>query len=202
MTTKIILIWKYLIIALAAFLLGTFFPNPVAKKKAQGEAITWAKKLGFGPPRFEYSNDKEFISSLTQCINYLNFDIPRRQRINTELIVAQAIVESDYGRSRFAREGHNLFGIRIWSREGMLPYRQPESIDWRVRVFKNKCESVKYYIEILNTKRVYAEFRRVREITVNSDPIAMAKTLDNFSTNKEYEKHVIEVIRKLRNERN
>jgi Bax protein len=114
--------------------------------------------------------------------------------------VAQAIVESDYGRSRFAREGHNLFGIRIWSKEGMLPYKQPESIDWRVRAFKNKCESVKYYIEILNTKRVYAEFRRVREITVNSDPIAMAKTLDNFSTNKEYEKHVIEVIRKLRNE--
>jgi len=29
----------------------------------------------------------------------------------------------------------------------------------------------------------------------------MAKTLDNFSTNKEYEKHVIEVIYKLRNER-
>jgi uncharacterized FlgJ-related protein len=199
MTIKSLVI-KYLIIALVAFLLGTFFPNPVAKKKVQGEAITWAKKLGFGPPRFEYSNDKEFISSLTQCINYLNFDIPRRQRIHTELIIAQAIVESDYGRSRFAREGHNLFGIRVWSKEGMLPYKQHESIDWRVRVFKNKCESVKYYIEILNTKRVYAEFRRVREITVNSDPIAMAKTLDNFSTNKEYEKHVIEVIRKLKNE--
>jgi hypothetical protein len=29
----------------------------------------------------------------------------------------------------------------------------------------------------------------------------MAKTLDNFSTNKEYEKHVIEVIKKLRNDR-
>ena len=189
-------------IALAAFVLGTFFPNPVAKNKAQGEAITWAKKIGFGPPRFEYSNDKEFISSLTTCINYLNFDIPRRQRINTELIIAQAIVESDYGRSRFAREGHNLFGIRIWSKEGMLPYRQHESIDWRVRVFKNKCESVKYYIEILNTKRVYAEFRKVREITLNRDPIAMAKTLYNFSTNKEYEKHVIEVIKRLRNESN
>jgi Bax protein len=199
MIIKITII-RYLMIALAAFALGTFFPNPVAKKKAQGEAITWAKKLGFGPPRFEYSNDKEFISSLTNCINYLNFNIPRRERINTELIIAQAVVESDYGRSRFAREGHNLFGIRVWSKEGMLPYKQPDSIDWRVRVFKSKCESVKYYIEILNTKRVYAEFRRVREITVNRDPIAMAKTLDNFSTNKQYEKHVIEVINKLRNE--
>ena len=191
---------RYLIIALAAFVLGTFFPNPAAKNKAQTEAIIWAKQLGFGPPRFEYSNDKEFISSLTQCINYLNFNIPRRQRVNTELIIAQAIVESDYGRSRFAREGHNLFGIRVWSKEGMLPLLQPSSIDWRVRVFKSKCESVKYYIEILNTKRAYAEFRRVREITINKDSIALAKTLDNFSTNKQYEKHVIEVIRNLRNE--
>ena len=199
MITRITII-KYLIVALVAFVLGTFFPNPAAKNKAQSEAITWAKKLGFGPPRFEYSNDKEFISSLKSCITYLNFDIPRRQRINQELLIAQAIVESDYGRSRFAREGHNLFGIRVWSKEGMLPLLQPASIEWRVRTFKNKCESVKYYIEILNTKKVYAEFRRVREMTLNRDPIAMAKTLDNFSTNKQYEKYVVEVIHRLRNE--
>jgi len=197
MTIKNIII-KYLIVALAAFVLGTFFPNPVAKRKVQTETVNWAVKLGFGIPRFEYSNNKEFVTSLTHCINYLNFNIPKRQRVNTELIIAQAIVESNYGTSRFAREGHNLFGIRVWSKEGMLPHKQPDTIDWRVRVFKNKCESVRYYIEILNTKRAYAEFRKVREITLNKDPILMAKTLDNFSTNKEYEKHVIEVINKLR----
>ena len=199
MTTKIMLI-KYLIVGLLAFVLGTFFPNPAAKRKVQVDTVNWAIKLGFGVPRFEYSNNKEFISSLNNCINYLNFNIPRRQRVNTELIIAQAIVESNYGTSRFAREGHNLFGIRVWSKEGMLPHRQPDTIEWRVRVFKNKCESVRYYIEILNTKRAYAEFRKVREITLNKDPILMAKTLDNFSTNKEYEKHVIEVIHRLRNE--
>ena len=198
MTIKNIII-KYLIVALLAFVLGTFFPNPVAKKKTENATITWAKSLGFGPPRFEYNNNQEFITSLKKCIAYLNFDIPTNKHINTELIVAQAIVESDYGRSRFAREGHNLFGIRVWSKEGMLPYKQPEHIDWRVRVFKSKCDSVKYYIEILNTKKVYAEFRRVRELTLNRNPIAMAKTLDNFSTNKEYEKQVIEIINKLRN---
>ncbi len=199
MTIKNIII-KYLIVALLAFVLGTFFPNPVAKKKTENATIAWAKSLGFGPPRFEYNNNQEFITSLKKCIAYLNFDIPTNKHINTELIVAQAIVESDYGKSRFAREGHNLFGIRVWSKEGMLPYKQPEHIDWRVRVFKSKCDSVKYYIEILNTKKVYAEFRRVRELTLNRNPIAMAKTLDNFSTNKEYEKHVIEVINKLRND--
>ena len=199
MTIKTIVI-KYLIVALLAFVLGTFFPNPVAKKKTENATIAWAKNLGFGPPRFEYSNNQEFITSLKKCVSYLNFDLPRRQRINTELIVAQAIVESNYGTSRFARDGHNLFGIRVWSKEGMLPFKQPDTIDWRVRVFKTKCDSVKYYIEILNTKKVYSEFRKIREITLNRDPIAMAKTLDNFSTNKQYEKHVIEVINKLRNE--
>ena len=199
MTIRTLLI-KYLIVALLAFALGTFFPNPIAKKKTESAIITWAKSLGFGPPRFEYRNNSEFITSLKKCISYLNFDIPTRNHINTELIVAQAIVESDYGTSRFALEGHNLFGIRIWSKEGMLPYKQPDSIEWRVRVFKNKCESVKYYIEILNTKQVYTEFRKARDMSFNRDPIRMAKALDSFSTNKEYEKYVIEVIHKLRNE--
>jgi uncharacterized FlgJ-related protein len=199
MTIKSILI-KYLIVALLAFVLGTFFPNPIAKKKTENAIIAWAKSLGFGPPRFEYHNNKEFVESLKKCIAYLNFEIPTRNQINTELIIAQAIVESNYGTSRFAIEGNNLFGIRVWSKEGMLPYRQPDHIEWRVRVFKNKCESVKYYIEILNTKQVYAEFRKARDMSFNRDPIRMARALDSFSTNKEYEKHVIEVINKLRNE--
>jgi hypothetical protein len=46
---------------------------------------------------------------------------------------------------------------------------------------------------------VYAEFRKARDMSFNRDPIRMAKALDNFSTNKEYEKHVIDVIYKLRN---
>jgi len=199
MTIKSIVI-KYLIVALLAFVLGTFFPNPVAKKKTENATIAWAKSLGFGPPRFEYHNNQEFITSLKKCISYLNSDIPKNKHINTELIVAQAIVESNYGMSRFAIEGNNLFGIRVWSKEGMLPYKQPDSIEWRVRVFKNKCDSVKYYIEILNTKQVYTEFRKARDMSFNRDPIKMAKALDSFSTNKEYEKHVIEVINKLRNE--
>jgi uncharacterized FlgJ-related protein len=191
---------KYLIVALLAFVLGTFFPNPIAKKKTENAIIAWAKSLGFGPPRFEYHNDKEFIVALNKCIQYLNFEIPAKNHINTELIIAQAIVESDYGRSRFAKEGNNLFGIRVWSKEGMLPLLQPDHIEWRVRVFKTKCDSVKYYIEILNAKQVYAEFRKVRDFTFNKDPIKMAKALDNFSTNKEYEQKVIEVIKRIRNE--
>jgi Bax protein len=201
MTINRITIIKYLIIVLAAFLLGTFFPNPIAKKKTESAIIAWVKNnLGFGPPRFEYHNNKEFIHSLNKCIDYIYLDLPYTQRINRELMIAQAIVESDYGQSRFAREGNNLYGIRIWSKEGMLPHKQQESIEWRVRIFNHKCDSVKNYIDILNTKQVYSEFRKVRDWTFNRDPIKMAGALDNFSTNKEYEKKIIEIIKKIRNE--
>ena len=81
----------------------------------------------------------------------------------------------------------------------MLPLKQHESIEWRVRIFHHKCDSVKYYIEILNTKQVYAEFRKVRDWTLNRDPIKMAKALDSYSTNKEYEQKIVEVIQRLRN---
>jgi Bax protein len=104
-------------------------------------------------------------SPLLKSVSLISISIsPQINHINTELIVAQAIVESNYGMSRFAIEGNNLFGIRVWSKEGMLPHRQPDHIEWRVRVFKSKCDSVKYYIEILNTKQVYAEFRKARDI--------------------------------------
>ena len=200
MTIKNIII-KYLIVALVAFVLGTFFPNPIAKKKTESAIIAWVKNnLGFGPPRFEYHSNKEFIQALNKCIDYIYLDLPSNQKINRELMIAQAIVESDYGQSRFAIEGNNLYGIRIWSSEGILPYRQPDTIPWRVRSFKHKCDSVKNYVEILNTKQVYSEFRKIRDLTFNLDPIRMAKALDNFSTNKEYEKHVIEIINKLRND--
>ena len=115
-------------------------------------------------------------------------------------MIAQAIVESDYGQSRFAKEGNNLYGIRIWSKEGMLPLKQHESIEWRVRVFHHKCDSVKNYIDILNTKQVYAEFRKARDFTLNMDPVRMARALDSYSTNKEYEQKIVEVIKRLRNE--
>jgi Bax protein len=116
-------------------------------------------------------------------------------------MIAQAIVESDYGQSRFAREGNNLYGIRVWSKEGMLPLKQNESIEWRVRIFHHKCDSVKNYIDILNTKQVYAEFRKARDFTLNRDPVRMAKALDSYSTNVQYEQKVVEVIKRLRNER-
>lgn len=184
------MIRSFSLIILTIFLIG-FLPKSIIKEETE--------KIK-EPPEFKYSNNEEFIVSLKNCISHLNIYILKQEQINTELIVAQAIVESNHGTSRFAREGHNLFGIRTWSKDGMLPLKQPKTIAWRVKIFNNKCESVKYYIEILNNNKAYEKFRKVRENTLNKDSILLAQNLYNYAENKNYGKDVIKVINKLRNE--
>jgi uncharacterized FlgJ-related protein len=78
----------------------------------------------------------------------------------------------------------------------MLPLKQDPSINWRVKTFKTKCQSVKFYINLLNTNHHYQEFRIVRNRT--KDPMILADTLDNFSTSKEYANHVKQILIKYK----
>jgi Bax protein len=142
------------------------------------------------------SPDK-FIASMQKCIAYINLDLHKDQHIPTSLIIAQSIVESNFGTSRFAKEGNNLFGVRIWgTTNGMLPLLQDPSINWRVRIYKSKCQSVRHYISTLNNNHHYQEFRQTRNRT--KDPIKLADTLDNFSTSKEYTNHVKQILIKYK----
>ena len=61
---------------------------------------------------FDYTNNKEFVQGVKNCAVYYNSFLPAYQRVPIELVVAQSILESNYGKSRFALEGNNLFGIK------------------------------------------------------------------------------------------
>ncbi len=195
------------LICLIGFGIGTFYPNFISKnnveEKAIDKTIKWAKELGFSEPKILTGTDEEFITSMQKCIAYLNLELHKNQQIPDELIIAQAIIESNAGLSRFAREGNNLFGIRIWNKDkGMLPQGYNENLSWRVKSYNSKCASVRDYIEILNTKGAYTEFRKIRDrqnrIWSKPDGIELARGLDSWSTTKDYEQQVINIIHKLR----
>ena len=201
MNSKILSIklWDYSIICLfllSVFWLGTFFPNPSIKEKIRNATIDEIKKIGFFEPKVETMSSERFIESMKKCIAYHNLDIRKEDQIPRSLIIAQAIVESNFGTSRFAVEGNNLFGIRVWSKDGMLPHKQDPSINWRVKTFKTKCQSVKSYILTLNQNHHYKDFRQMRQRT--KDPFKLADELDNFSTSKEYANHVKQILTKYK----
>lgn len=201
MNTKLLSIrlWEYSCICLfllSVFVLGTFFPNDHTKNLIRQKTIDEIRKIGFFEPKIEVMSSERFIESMKKCIAYHNLDIRKEQQIPRELIIAQAIVESNFGTSRFATEGNNLFGIRVWSKNGMLPLKQDESINWRVKTYKTKCQSVKDYINVLNNNHHYQEFRIIRNRI--KDPMILADTLDNFSTSKEYANHVKQILTKYK----
>ena len=201
MNTNILSIklWDYSIVCLFLFFIfvaGTFFPNSSTKEKIRNSTIEEIRKIGFFEPKVENMSSERFIVSLKKCIDFHNLDIRKEEQIPTPLIIAQAIVESDYGTSRFAREGNNLFGIRIWSQNGMLPLKQDPSIKWRVKTYKSKCQSVKDYINILNNNHHYLEFRNVRKRT--KDPVKLAETLENYSTSQTYRTEIVKMINKIK----
>ena len=201
MNSKILSIklWDYSIVCLflsLVFVCGTFFPNSSTKEKIRNNTIEEIRKIGFFEPKVENMSSERFIESMKKCIAFHNLDIRKEEQIPTSLIIAQAIVESNFGTSRFAREGNNLFGIRVWSKDGMLPLNQDPSINWRVKTYKTKCQSVKSYILTINENHHYQEFRQIRQRT--KDPMKLADALDNFSTSKEYANHVKQILIKYK----
>ena len=117
-----------------------------------------------------------FVYSLNSCIEDLNKTTPTELQIPSELIVAQAVIETGWGTSRFANEANNLFGIR----EGL-------------KVFKTKCDSVADYIRIINEVPAYAEFREMRQDGV-TDALLLARTLKRWAEEPHYTDLIEDVI--------
>ena len=206
------ILWKKIIVGLVIsillFFAGTFFPNPYIKYKLRLQAesfyTNWANKLGLNEPAFEYNNDVQFIEAVQKCVDWVNFETPRYERVPIEMIVAQAALESGWGTSRFSLEGNNLFGIRTYDQKvpHMLLEGRTKWKGWGVRVFPTKCQSVKFFVELLNKHNAYEQFREVRRRMIlwdqPLDPKKLIRTLKNYSTTDDYADRVIYIIDKIR----
>jgi len=104
------------------------------------------------------------------------------KRVNTvplSLLLAQAAIESNWGTSRFALEGNNLFGIWTYKRKGMVPlYRDPDA-QHKVAKYNSILEATRDYLYNLNVGWAYTEFREVRSHTM--DALELAQYLFRYS---------------------
>ncbi|MCF8469087.1 MAG: glucosaminidase domain-containing protein [Sneathiella sp.] len=83
--------------------------------------------------------------------------------VPVSLALAQAVEESGWGTSRFAREGNALFGQRVWSSgKGIVPEDRDKGETHEVKAFKTLGDSIKAYIHNLNVHPAYAAFREER----------------------------------------
>lgn len=89
--------------------------------------------------------------------------IKRVDIIPPSLGVAQAAIESNWGRSRFARQGNNLFGIWCYqSGCGIVPLQRPKNKTYEVKSYPSTKDSIIDYMHTINTAPAYAELRNAR----------------------------------------
>ena len=138
---------------------------------------------------FNYDGNPQdqFVQGIAECTVLNNAVIEPRYRVVVAISVAQAILESDWGRSRFALEGSNYYGII--ETDDTEPHMKSQNSSVLLKKYKNRCESVADYIALLNSSSAFVEYRDLRlqqYITDNVDVFLIIETLKNYAIDPEY----------------
>ena len=144
---------------------------------------------------FKYSNKDEFVKGITECTVHFNSAIPPQYRAVVVISVAQAILESNWGESRFAKLGNNFYGMI--QTDKTEPHIKALDSDILLKRYGRKCESVADYITLLNIGRDFVEYRNVRDketVTREIDLDEIINTLHTFAIDKEYTKKIKKTV--------
>jgi len=201
-----LILWLTIVVAIvigAAFVAGTFYPNYLALNKLEDEIhkqeLKVVESLGLKEPEYDFTDKTSFINATSRCVSYLNWTTDRNKRVPISIIIAMAGIESAWGKSRFAKEGNALFGVRTWDLKTVPHMKAKGNPDatWGVKKYKTKCQSVKDMIRILNTHPAYELFRDVRAENLESGKWDYGRLLSGmtaWSTNPEYKQIILQAI--------
>jgi len=119
----------------------------------------------------------------------------------TSLVLAQAIIESGWGTSRFAREGNSLFGQWTYKKgDGLTPKQRDSGKVHQVKAFPSLQASVRSYLQNINRHRAYRELRSTRaKLRAAKQPLTaheLAHGLSNYSQRgKAYINELLQIIK-------
>ena len=163
--------------------------------------------------KFKTLNKKE-ITKLNKIadsynIRYLNkhkLDLIDEILSNVDIIpnsiaLAQAAIESGWGKSRFAKEYNALFGEYTYDQnEGVVPLKRELGDKHLIKSFSSFDNSVSSYFRNINSHYAYNEFRKVRYIMRSknnfSDTNLLLNKLNSYAENDKYIEILESVIQK------
>jgi len=111
--------------------------------------------------------------------------------IPNSIVLAQAVNESGWGTSRFAKEHNALFGEYTYDEsEGVIPFEREEGKKHLIRNFSSFTQSVESYFRNINTHYAYEEFREIRS-QINKKNLLiniklLTQTLDVYAEDEFY----------------
>ncbi len=151
----------------------------------------------FSDPYFLLDKKKvEFLAKVAKKYKIKNITdkeefLKKIDTIPPSLALAQAAIESGWGKSRFVKEANNIFGHWIYSNKGIKPKSKYDhiKIDYSIRIFPTLEDSLAAYMLNLNRNRAYRKFREKRwkykEENKTFTGLEAAETMKNYSQLKE-----------------
>jgi len=130
------------------------------------------------------SNNKHKIDLLDELLILVDI-------IPNSIVLAQAVNESGWGTSRFAKEYNALFGQYTYDEgEGVVPHAREKGEKHLIKNFSSFDKSVESYFRNLNTHYAYKKFRRVRSQINKKDLFLniklLTETLDVYAEDEFY----------------
>ncbi len=118
-------------------------------------------------------------------------------QIPVSMILAQAIIESGWGSSRFAIEGNALFGEWTWKNDYGIKPKGNLDAKFAVKKFKTISDSLNSYILNLNSHFAYKEMRIYRALMHKTG--RSVKGIDTANYLKNYAEIGAKYIKKVKN---
>ncbi|API87742.1 Bax protein [Francisella uliginis] len=137
---------------------------------------------------YKVSQDQSLAKQLDDLLIRINI-APK------SLVIAQAILETGWGTSRFAVKYNNYFGLHCFEKDCGVKAKRS---DVQVETFNDVGDSVLAYYHKLNTGGKFTEFRHVRASTnLDKNDEALIDTLGEYSSleDQEYQKRLKNVIK-------
>jgi len=129
--------------------------------------------------------------------------LKRIDTVPASLALAQAAIESGWGKSRFVLEANNIFGHWTYSGKGLIPINRDAGKTHMIRIFNSLQSSVNAYVLNLNRNNAYRDFRNRRKKAHDKkrvyNGLMASKTMVNYSALKEKYIKILDSVIKRNN---
>ena len=127
-----------------------------------------AKKYDVNTP---FKDTRRYMYILDELVKRVDIVPP-------SLLIASAAIHTNWGTSRIAIQGHNLYKAREWyTDDGLKPIGETDD-SYRYKIYPNLEEAIREYVLKVNSNINYAQLWSLRQIARKRHTILYGKSLD------------------------
>ncbi len=106
--------------------------------------------------------------------------------VPASLVLAQAAYESSWGRSRFAKNYHNFFGLWCFKKGcGTVPLKRDKNATHEIVKFSSLSKGIEYYLLSINRNSAYNILRQIRKHKRDTEQpitgLGLSEGLENYA---------------------